>query len=561
MTHVISPAPELRIAFQGGQQVMNIQRGSSDALESPAVAAFHLPPKIVDRAVRGLPWIAVIAAVTGLSLMTIKRLLQPEYAATWAHPATRLVAFAITVLSAGLIVVHRNGWLRKERLLDLALFFQVAVAFACAVAENAAYHDPNAVVIGSSCIGVWMLLCGLLIPNAPVRSALAAAFCVMMWPLGNYVDRLIFGHPPMPLSRMLVWVLPLVLVGVWTCIINHYAIRYHIRRQRADDLGSYVLTSRIGNGGMGEVWRAKHKMLARDAAIKLIRPEVLRAGSGRQESLLRRRFEREAQVTASLRSPHTVALYDFGKSRDGSFYYVMELLDGIDLQTLVEQFGPMDPARVIHILQQVCQSLEEAHRAGLIHRDIKPRNILLCKLGLEYDYAKVLDFGLVKSLRPEDQAETLMTIDGVATGTPAYLAPEIAIGNHEIDGRADLYSLGCVAYFLLTGRMVFEEKSPVAFAMAHVGTAPVPVGRRTELSIPAGLEDVVMQLLEKDPADRIQTAADLARRLRALRHLAPWCPDRAEDWWDLNQPAITARAEDRDTASLPGRVMPDYAHT
>ena len=152
---------------------------------------------------------------------------------------------------------------------------------------------------------------------------------------------------------------------------------------------------------MGEVWLAKHRMLARQAAIKLIRPQILQASTGRQESLLRRRFEREAQATASLRSPHTVALYDFGLTRDGSFYYAMELLKGIDLQSLVDRFGPMEPERVRHILYQVCQSLDEAHGAGLVHRDIKPRNIMLCQIGLEYDFTKVLDFGLVKSLNPE----------------------------------------------------------------------------------------------------------------------------------------------------------------
>src|SRR6185312_6752491 len=181
-------------------------------------------------------------------------------------------------------------------------------------------------------------------------------------------------------------------------------------------IGSYSLDSRLGNGGMGEVWRAKHKLLARDAAIKLIRPEVLRASTGRQEALLRKRFEREAQVTASLRSPHTVALYDFGQAKDGAFYYVMEMLQGIDLQTLVDRFGPMEPARVSDILQQVAHSLQEAHQAGLVHRDIKPRNILLGKLGLEYDFAKVLDFGLVKTLHPEDPDRTLTTMDGATTG-------------------------------------------------------------------------------------------------------------------------------------------------
>src|SRR6185503_17994457 len=193
-----------------------------------------------------------------------------------------------------------------------------------------------------------------------------------------------------------------------------------------------------------------------DAAVKLIRPEVLRSSTGRQELLLRKRFEREAQVTASLRSPHTVALYDFGQAKDGTFYYVMELLEGIDLQSLVDRFGPMEPARVANILHQVSQSLEEAHRAGLVHRDIKPRNIILGKLGLQYDFAKVLDFGLVKSLHQDDPGRTMSTMDGVTTGTPAYLSPEVAMGERMIDGRADLYSLGCTAYFLLTGQMVFD---------------------------------------------------------------------------------------------------------
>jgi serine/threonine-protein kinase len=303
---------------------------------------------------------------------------------------------------------------------------------------------------------------------------------------------------------------------------------------------------------MGEVWRARHKTLARDAAIKLIRPEVLHASTGRQELLLRKRFEREAQVTAHLRSPHTVALYDFGRSKDGSFYYVMELLEGIDLQTMVERFGPMDLGRVAHVLYQACQSLEEAHRAGLVHRDIKPRNILLCKLGLEYDFTKILDFGLVKT-RTNDPDRTMTTMDGATTGTPAYIAPEVALGNREIDGKADLYSLGCTAYFLLTGRMVFEEPTATAFAIAHVQSPPPPMRERSELPIPAGLEAIVMQLLAKNPDDRITSAQELARRLRALRDVRDWSPEQAERWWETNLPELSVRevsADEMETAAV-----------
>ena len=394
-----------------------------------------------------------------------------------------------------------------------------------------------------------MILCGLLMPNAPLRVAISGVLCVASWPLAYWIDLRVFGYAPMPASRLLIWVLPLVIIAIWMIILNHRIISIYVKEQRAEEIGSYSLDTRLGYGGMGEVWRAKHKSLARDAAVKLIRNEVLYGSTVRHENLLRKRFEREAQATASLRSPHTVALYDFGSTRDGSFYYVMELLDGVDLQTLVDRFGPMDSARVIHVLHQVCQSLKEAHSAGLVHRDIKPRNILLCKLGLEYDFAKVLDFGLVKNLRPDSFDSALSTMDGATTGTPAYLAPEAAMGEKEIDGRADLYSLGCTAYFMLTGRMVFEDLTPTALAIAHVQKTPPPMRERTDLPIPARLEAIVMQLLEKDPADRIPSAAELARRLRGLRDVTQWCPDRAARWWELNLPELS-RKLDQPSADL-----------
>jgi serine/threonine protein kinase len=528
---------------------MRIQRATSNPLESPGLVASKLPPEILDRAVRGLCWVTIFSAVTSVILTVIEHILQPEFARAWGHPALRIASLGVLFLSAGVFLVQYMGWLSKERLLDLGMFFQVSIAFSAALFEAAAYENPNAVVLGHSGIAVWMLLCGLLMPQAPLRAALSAGLCVLMWPLGYWVDLQIFGYQPMPLARLLVWILPLVIVGVWMYILNNRVLSHYVKQQRAEDIGSYVLDSLLGAGGMGEVWRAKHKMLAREAAIKLIRPEMLRVSTGRQEALLRKRFEREAQVTASLRSPHTVALYDFGHATDGSFYYVMELLDGIDLQTLVDKYGPLDPGRVIHILYQTCKSLEEAHRAGLVHRDIKPRNIVLSKLGLEYDFTKVLDFGLVKSPRVEGQDESLLTVDGTATGTPAYLAPEIALGARDVDGRADLYSLGCVAYFLLTGHMVFEEASPTAFAIAHAQKAPIPVSQRSELPLSPGLEAIVMQLLEKDPLKRIQSARELARLLRGLRDVAEWCPDRAAQWWETNVPTMLAPPE--------GEAMPD----
>src|SRR5258708_39232679 len=200
-------------------------------------------------------------------------------------------------------------------------------------------------------------------------------------------------------------------------------------------------------------------MLARDADIKLMQPHMLSGSAGSNAVTIRRRFVQEAKTTASLRSPHTVELYGFGVTKDGVFYYVMELLDGIDLETLVRKFGPQAPARVANILRHVCRSLAEAHHRGLIHRDIKPTNIFLCRMGNEYDFAKVLDFGLVKVL---DENETKITVEGATTGTPAYMAPETAMGNSPGDERTDRYGLGAVGYWLLTGSLVFEEKGATA---------------------------------------------------------------------------------------------------
>jgi serine/threonine-protein kinase len=285
---------------------------------------------------------------------------------------------------------------------------------------------------------------------------------------------------------------------------------------------------------MGEVWKARHKMLARDAAIKIVRPELVDGLSARQSDIAIRRFEREARVTASLESPHTVYLYDFGTSRDGSFYFVMELLDGISLQTLVQTFGPQPPSRVIYILRQVCQSLEEAHVRGLVHRDLKPSNIMACQVALEYDFVKVLDFGLVKPTSVEEY--TSLTLDGVSAGTPGYIAPEIAMGELRIDARADIYTLGCVAYYLLTGSMVFNEASPTAMAVAHVQKEPEPPSARTELPVPADLERVVLQCLAKRPADRPTSARALVQMLDACRDAGEWGAADAEVWWQTHLP-------------------------
>jgi len=275
-------------------------------------------------------------------------------------------------------------------------------------------------------------------------------------------------------------------------------------------------------------------MLARDSAIKLIRPELLVRNGVKQAAAIRRRFEQEAKTTALLRSPHTVALYDFGTSNDGGFYYVMELLDGIDLEKLVQQFGPQPPSRVIHILRQACNSLAEAHRRGMVHRDIKPTNIFLCRMGVDYDFVKVLDFGLVKTIMGE--VEPRMTAEGSAAGTPAYMPPEVALSREQIDGRADLYGLGCVAYWLLTGCLVFEEKTSTATILAHLQSAPVAPSERSGIPVPASLERLTLACLAKSPADRPANAETLSQLLADCADAGSWKQEEAERWWRMNLP-------------------------
>jgi serine/threonine-protein kinase len=304
---------------------------------------------------------------------------------------------------------------------------------------------------------------------------------------------------------------------------------------KARRIGNYELIQELGRGGMGEVWQAKHSLLKRPAAVKFVRPGMVKETIEDTHTIFRR-FDREAQTTAALSSPHTVSLFDYGLTEDGSFYYVMELLDGLDLETLVSRFGPLPAERVIHILVQACSSLAEAHQRDLIHRDVKPANIYVCRLGIEHDFVKVLDFGLVITGAGAEKQLTRLTSDGLTSGTPAYMAPEIATGSAVADGRADIYGLGCVAYFLLTGRMVFESTSQMRVLADHVQTQPLPPSQRTEMPIPEDLEAIVLACLEKNPERRPQTAEELASRLSSCSLASAWTSERAERWWQTNLP-------------------------
>jgi serine/threonine-protein kinase len=317
-----------------------------------------------------------------------------------------------------------------------------------------------------------------------------------------------------------------------------YGLRQQVKA--ASEIGHYTLEERIGGGGMGEVWRARHRMLIRPAAVKLVNSRELASGRDRDPELRLRRFEREARATAGLKSPHTVQLYDFGVTDDGTLYYVMELLEGMDLDTMIDRFGPVEPERAIHLLLQVCASLDDAHQNGLVHRDIKPANIVVSRVGSDWDFVKVLDFGLVKLESAHQSDESLrLSDDGNVSGTPGFIAPECVLGA-ETDHRADLYSLGCVAYWLLTGRLVFEGPGAVKVMFDHVHTPPPAPSSRLQAPIPAELEALILECLEKDPIKRPASAAAVQARLHAIRVDAAWTPDRAESWWSVHAPGQTS---------------------
>jgi serine/threonine-protein kinase len=290
---------------------------------------------------------------------------------------------------------------------------------------------------------------------------------------------------------------------------------------------------------MGEVWRAEHRFLARDAAIKLVRPEVLGARNDQEAQKVLRRFEREAQATAALSSPHTIQVFDFGITQEGTFYYVMELLAGRDLESLVRDFGPLPAARTTYLLRQVCHSLADAHARGLVHRDIKPANIYVCRMGLDYDFAKVLDFGLVKVRGRSTDTDSMTTMHHSTSGTPAYMAPECILGDAEVDRRADVYALGCVAYFALTGSLVFEADNSMQMLMHHLHTEPARPSERSELPIPRELDDLVLACLQKDPARRPQNAGELLGMAYSCRCSDEWGQEKARHWWQSHLPHLT----------------------
>ena len=448
------------------------------------------------------------------------------------------IALAAVIVSLALFAYTRKAARDPRFVLDLGLWYLVFTAFAL----SQLFHIGGVPVSGTglpeiSWVGAVILMFAAIVPTTPRKMLIAGLVAASMNPIsmvllsgGSAWDSLVWKH------ALLMHYPDFILVGA-AVVISHVVTKLGQQVTRAREMGSYRLGALLGRGGMGEVYKATHRMLARPAAIKLIRTEMLGAVDAEAAKLAVTRFRREAEAAANLRSQHTVELYDFGVTEDGTLYLVMEFLDGMDLETLVRQNGPLSTGRVIHILRQVCDSLEEAHARGLVHRDIKPANIHVGRVGLRHDFVKVLDFGLVKELSTVSADHSLETVPGqMAMGTPAYMAPELALGE-PVDGRADIYALGCVAYFLITGQIVFEAEKTFQIIAKHLQTPPVPPSERTDRPVSPELERLIMKCLAKHPKDRPQSAGDLRDALGWISADA-WGEKQAIAWWAANRSEV-----------------------
>ncbi len=493
----------------------------------PGAAESTSPSYLVTEAARRLSFTAALVAL----VYSVYQLL---FFTVWAGdsaPAARVIGMVVIALSLAVALVVRGS--PRETITLIGISYEALVCLGLELSRYMGVKNGD-LASGISWSAAVVLFFPMLLPANPRVTLTGALVAASMGPAGYLGAQHLGAHAIHDFAIQLSYWLPTYICALLTWVPASVIQRLGDDVQRARRLGSYELVEKLGTGGMGEVWRARHKLLARPAAVKLIRADI------GDTARLTSRFKREAHATANLESPHTVRLFDFGVTRQGVFYYVMELLRGIDLETLVKRHGPLPPSRVVHILLQVCDSLGEAHGAQMVHRDIKPANIFVVKSGQQVDFVKVLDFGLVKLTGWEegvDQSARAST-EGKVIGTPAYLAPELTVGG-TVDGRTDLYALGCVAYYLLTGRLVFASTSPITMAVAHATERPKPPSATID-NIPPQLEALVMQCLEKKSDDRPASAEVLEAALRRTHLSDDWTPELQRAWWQEHLPDLCA---------------------
>jgi serine/threonine-protein kinase len=528
------------------------RRTTGATAQGDSGSAQSLPSEVVQQTCHRVWAVGLVATGLWTFALVMNGLVAPMLgshgmmAELWPYP---MLPIGVTGLSLSLLLVFLAGHLRDrpQLLLDVSAGFQVLL---CLLVALVSQWLPPPISPRISWLCLLIVTYPAIVPTSPERTLAISLLAASMEPVALGITHLrgtTFPHSALYLA----WdFLPTYLAALISVVPSKVIRGLGQQVKRARELGSYRLEEVLGKGGMGEVYRASHQMLARPAAVKLIRSEVLVKSDPEHARVMVERFRREAQASASLRSPHTINLYDFGVASDGTFFLVMEMLEGLDLETLVARFGPQPADRTVHLINQACESLEEAHTRGLIHRDIKPSNIFACRMGLAVDFVKVLDFGLVKALGEGEKQDVMLTAPNATAGTPAYMAPEMVLGTTRVDHRADIYALGCVAYWLLTGRLVFEAPNAMQVMIQHANAVPLAPSVRVELPIPPAIDAVVLSCLAKNPDDRPRSARELATRLgAAIGEPGGWSQEEALRWWERHRPE-SARPAPTSTTGL-----------
>ncbi len=471
----------------------------------------------------------------------------PNLDATWPDPG-RYFAIAGILGGVGLAALARRVGPRSHWLRDAAAVLMVGTCLMLAILES---RVPISQPGRLSWVNVIILLYPLIVTESPRRTLVVSLLAAFTVPIALMMAR--FRGVALPESALSVAVLvvPPFLCAAIAVVPARMIARLGQAVKRAREIGAYRLGKLLGEGGMGQVYQATHQLLARPAAVKLIRPDNIKGVSADTARTAMERFRREAAAAAGLNSPHTIALYDFGPTGDGSFFYAMELLEGLSLEEMGKQDGALPPERVVYLLRQACLSLAEAHRRNLVHRDIKPSNLFACRAGVEVDFVKVLDFGLVKENVADGPADMKLTAADALTGTPAFMAPELALGDPDVDHRVDIYALGCSAYWLLTGELPFYATNTVQMLFKQANTPPPKPSAKARYPVSPALDDLVLACMAKAPNDRPADAEALIALFDQVHFDTPWTPERARAWWEEYLPLalpptpIDSRAADR----------------
>jgi len=502
----------------------------NDSARASGSSTTELPSDVISRGGRRM-MVAALVMAWGYALMLAL------YLTVWADSANRLAQIASAI--ALVVSLSVAGYLRK-RDRPKRLVVSVGIAYQLFVCSTMWLTDYITVdPVGLPGLAPWacvaIVIFPSLVPAGPKRTLVTALASASLGFPAFAVAQMLRLVPISDLQVVAGFGVSAYVTALIATVPAKIVYRLSKELRNARQLGSYQLLEKLGEGGMGVVYRARHAMLRRPTAVKL-----LRAGMVGSAGLAR--FEREVQITAQLTHPNTIRVFDFGRTPEGVFYYAMEYLDGLTLDDVIELDGPQRPERVVHILEQVAGALSEAHRSQLIHRDIKPSNIMLVEQGARPDVAKVLDFGLV---RDNTSADVSLTNAESLTGTPQYISPEAIRSPEDVGPASDIYAVGCVAYYLLTGRQVFPYSTLVEVCAAHLNEEPVPPNAHVEVGIPVPLEALVMQCLSKSAAHRPADGRALEVALKALQPESRWSEDDAESWWAAHAEsagAVKARA-------------------